>query len=285
MSQRDLIACLSVATFMIVSAACPQSASGSSIVSGDGVIKLVDEPSNTSDLDAPWPTLPDGRLVLDIFKRRIAISSCNTCRRDINFKINRYQKDTVFLDWGIIVDHPDQLRKVLIDADHVTIETGNQKELAGLLFGRFVRNTKPFSHVLSFTIYRKQLDYSYCKRDYSTSMTPLCQLLLDLENDSKDADFAGFALNKGHFNGGGKDDTLYVSTETAQRSAVGLPSYFICDWSSTCSSALNPREGPGYLIAPDVGIAFSFEKKDYPETRWLDLQRQWIGVFADMIVP
>ena len=242
---------------------------------------------STSDflaLGAPWPVLSDGRLVLDIFNRRVALSPCDTCQLDIELRIGSYHADTVYLTWGDVIREPVRLRRALTHADHVEIRSGNLPNMKGKLFGRFERSGMPVSQELTLVIYRKPVRYSDCAAGKGPLGAPPCEFLLKAANEPERADPAGFVVNHGHFYGGTDKDTLYISTDAALRSAVGLPPFFICNWAAVCANDLNPRDGPGYLVAPDVGIAFSFVREDYPETEWLRLQQKVQSIFDDLVI-
>jgi hypothetical protein len=221
--------------------------------------------------NAPWSVLPDGRIVIDIYNRRIAIPSCTTCLRDVQF----YAPGSPTHEGGLL-GLGDAIREVIAASPWVGLMAGNSWNEPGRYLQKFDRRTLPSTPYLMLTVYRHPATTLGCWPHADVLLRPLCASLIKAAIPAPHTPTAdGLIVVTSNAPELLFGSTRYVVPLVKIESAVGLPMYFDCERTfHMCANGFNPGTGPGFLIAPDLSISFYFGETEFPRSEWIALHQR-----------
>jgi len=215
--------------------------------------------------DEAWPTLPDGRIVFDIYARRVAITPCTQSLTQVEFYISplfngepRWQGGFVSLKEAI--SEPRVLRAAIAASDSVDILLTSEWAYSKVVDG--TSYWKTHTGDISLTVYRVPATPNGCWPNpdrwdlYNGTLRNLCAKLTALATDhAEDQDADGLIVARGPNNALPPLTTRYVVPLSKAKSAVGLPVYFDCDWGRVCVDNNHRDLGPQFRFAPDLGLS------------------------------
>jgi hypothetical protein len=231
---------------------------------------------------APWPRLPDGRVLLEIKGFRVALPA-DPRPGEVAFDI--IPKDPA-VDLRRVLDDQGWARARFEALPVVWLFFQNSHNAPGRFLGRFDRRAVPDTTVFRVDLYGDR-SRTACggapPPPPDESYRRMCERFARLAHEPPALDAHGFVLDRPDFLKG-LSSTFYLFPAAERLSATGEPVFFRChNTLGFCRSALG-HLGDGYFVRPGVRLLYEFGTYRRPEAEWREADARFRAVVDDILI-
>ncbi len=238
-------------------------------------------------MDAPWPRLPDGRVVFAVYGVRLAVPTCATCLQSFEFW-GDHAVGVIRMQTAIA--EPRRLREMIAVASRITLTMQNNRPLNANLepfLGRFDRKSLPATTRLDLNVFREERPLQ-C---WANNKNPECVLLHGTATQPQAPGPDGFYVLPGpvasSVPGIGyitvKGSTLLVAPLGELEDALGLPLHIYCASNNQCDNS-GHNGPPAFAVRRKVDIYFDFNGNRYERSKLKDLHAHVVEAVSSILL-
>ncbi len=226
---------------------------------------------------APWPRLPDGRVLIEIHGHRVAFLP-DLRPGEVSFDV---RPGPGVVDLRRVIEDPAWARERFRAMRAVWIFLVNAQNVPGRFLGRFDRRLVPHTSTFRIGLYADRMATA-CE-GHNVPMRQACHRFAQLAQDPPALEEDGFVVDRPD-GLRGLGSTFYIVPAAERLSVTGEPIFFqrhdVLGFGRNGFSHL----WDGYFVRPGVRLLYQFTVRHHSKSTWRQVDARFRAVLDDILV-